>query len=318
MNRSSWKSLLFILSLMISPLLAELPSQTTNFASPAYWGMAHSGAAIADANSAYLLNPSLVPYDSPWSVNLNESFIPGVRINISEISGHYSFKENHAIVGGLNFENYGSFNERDLNGTLTGEFTAAQYQYFLGYAFKMSKHFKAGAQLVFQGNRISGTREASLFARYGFSYTFGERDNIIAFSGISDGLDNTWRASISHELEYLPLRLNIDFRWNGDDWDPQLFYDNENNFNFDYAAPYFAQKLSIGFYIKAAENLKILSGIDLARIDLASNNYGLDNILSGVALGAVYNMGSIDINLGVYHYANFTLMTALGISYSGQ
>lgn len=318
MNGAFWKSIFLIILVITSPLFAELPTQTSNFASPAYWGMAHSGAAIAEINNAYLLNPSLAPFNSSWSVNINEAFIPGMQISISELSGHYILKDDHALNGGINFENYGTFEQRDINGNLNGEFTAAQYQYFLGYAYKMSDHFQAGAQVVFQGNRISASRENSLYLRYGLSYSFGKRNNLLGFSGISDGLNNAWRASFSHELEYLPLRVNIDFRWHGDDWAPDLFLDNENNFNFQKTSRYFAQKISLGFYIKASENLRILSGMDLARLDLASNNYGLDNILSGLALGASYKLGNMDINLGIYHYTNYTMMTALGVSYSAK
>jgi hypothetical protein len=318
LNRASWKSVILIILIITSPLFAELPAQTSNFASPAYWGMAHSGAAIAEINNTYLLNPSLVPFSSSWSVNINEAFIPGMQISISELSGHYIFKESHALNGGINFENYGTFEQRDINGNLNGEFSAAQYQVFLGYAYKMSDYFQAGAQLVFQGNRISTSRENSLYLRYGLSYSFAKQNDMIAFSGISDGLDNAWRASFSHELEYLPLRVNIDFRWQGDDWSQSLLLDDENNFNFQKASRYFAQKLSIGFYIKASENLRIMSGVDLARLDLASNNYGLDNLLSGLALGASYTFGNMDINLGIYHYTNYTMMTALGVSYSAE
>jgi hypothetical protein len=61
-----------------------------------------------------------------------------------------------------------------------------------------------------------------------------------------------------------------------------------------------------------------MSGFDLARLDLASNTYGLDNILSGLALGAKYKIDQLEISLGIYNYANYTTMTALGISYSGK
>jgi hypothetical protein len=219
----------------------------------------------------------------------------------------------------LNFENYGTFDERDLDGNLGGEFTAAQYQYFLGYGYRVSDHFSAGAQLVFQGDRISDSRQNYFYLKYGLAYTFGKRANVMAFSGASSGLSNAWRASFSHELEYLPLRLNIDFRWQGDDWDPASFTDSETSaFDFSSALRYFAQKLSLGLYIKAGENLYLMSGFDLARLDLASNTYGLDNILSGLALGAKYKIDQLEISLGIYNYANYTTMTALGISYSGK
>jgi hypothetical protein len=301
------------------PVFAALPTQMSNYASPAYWGMAHSGGAVADVSNAYWINPALNPYDSPWSVNVNEAFIPGTGIFISELSGHYGFGKGHVITSGLNFENYGTFDERDLDGNLGGEFTAAQYQYFLGYAYRVSDHFSAGAQLVFQGDRISDSRQNYFYLKYGLAYTFGKRANVLAFSGASSGLSNAWRASFSHELEYLPLRLNVDFRWQGDDWDPTSFTDSETSaFDFSSALRYFAQKISLGLYIKAGENLYLMSGFDLARLDLASNTYGLDNILSGLALGAKYRINQLEISLGIYNYANYTTMTALGISYSGK
>ena len=308
-----------LLLAFILPLMAALPTQMSNFASPAYWGMAHSGGAIADVSNAYWINPSLNPYDSPWSVNVNEAFLPGTGIFISELSGHYRFRPGHVITTGLNFENYGTFDQRDIDGTLEGEFTASQYQYFVGYGYRISDHFSAGAQIVIQGDRIDVSHETYTYLRYGFSYTFGKRENVLAFSGATNGLDNTWRASFSHELEYLPLRMNIDFRWYGDDWNPTSFYDAESgDFVFDTAARYFAEKFTLGFYIKAGENIRIMTGIDLARLNLASNAFGLDTILSGISLGGQYKINQLEFSLGLYHYANFTTMTALGISYTGK
>lgn len=304
---------------MILPLSAALPAQMSNFASPAYWGMAHSGGAVSEVSNAYWINPALNPYDSPWSVNLNEAFLPGTGIFISELSGHYAFGNGHVVTSGLNFENYGSFNGRDIDGNLTEEFTAAQYQTFIGYGYKLSEHFSAGAQLVLQGDRISDSRQTHAYLRYGLAYTFGKRNDMLAFSGATNGLDNAWRASFSHELEYLPLRLNVDFRWHGDDWDPATFTDSETSeFSFDSALRYFAQKLTLGLYIKAGENLRIMSGFDLARLDLTSNTFGFDSIISGLALGAKYKFNQFEVSLGIYNYANFTTMTALGISYSGK
>jgi len=301
------------------PLSAALPAQMSNFASPAYWGMAHSGGAVSDISNAYWVNPALNPYDSPWSVNLNEAFLPGTGIFISELSGHYAFGRGHVVTSGLNFENYGSFDARDLDGNLEGEFTAAQYQYFIGYGYKLSEHFSAGAQFVLQGDRISESRQTYTYLKYGLAYTFGKRHDVLAFSGATNGLDNAWRASYSFELEYLPLRLNIDFRWHGDDWASDLFIDDETaELDFDSALRYFTQKLTLGMYIKAGENLSIMSGFDLARLDLASNTFGFDSIISGLAIGAKYKFGQFEISLGMYNYANFMTMTALGISYSGK
>ncbi|MDZ7796045.1 MAG: hypothetical protein U5N56_02955 [Candidatus Marinimicrobia bacterium] len=206
-----------------SAAVAAIPAQISNFASPAYWGMAHSGGAVAEIGNAYWLNPALPSYEPPYSIHLYESFLPGTGIYISELSGHYRFGEKHVVSSGLNVENYGKFEARDSEGIPEGEFTASQYQYFLGYTYRLSAHFRAGAQMVMQGNRIDVSREHAVFLRYGFVYAFGARDNMLGFSGVTDGLENRWRALFSHELEYLPVRLNIDFRWYGDDLDPAVF-----------------------------------------------------------------------------------------------
>ncbi|MBN2780512.1 MAG: hypothetical protein JXR21_00945 [Candidatus Marinimicrobia bacterium] len=310
---------LFLLAFLAAPLFAQLPAQISNFASPAYWGMAHSGGAVAEVSTAYWLNPALSPYDRPYSLSLNEAFLPGTGITLTGLSGHYRIRGGHVLTTGLNFENYGSFEARDGDGIPEGEFTASQYQFFLGYAYRISERFAAGLQLVLQGDRIDESRENYTYLRYGFSYTFGARANMLAFSGVTNGLDSRWRASFSHRLEYLPLRLNIDFRWYGDDLDPASFTDEETGaFVFQSAALYFAEKLTLGAYIEAGERLYLMAGIDLARLNLRSNTFGLDTLLSGVALGGSYRFDSLELSLALYHYANFTTMTALGISYSGK
>ncbi|MDZ7820958.1 MAG: peptidase MA family metallohydrolase [Candidatus Marinimicrobia bacterium] len=202
---------------------AALPAQVSNFAYPAYWGMAHSGGAVEAVGNAYWLNPALPAYDAPYSLHLHEAFLPGTGIYISEFSGHYRFADKHVLISGLNFENYGSFEAFDSEGIPEGEFTASQYQYFLGYAYRLSPHFRAGIQAVVQGNRIKASREYAGFLRYGFTYAFGERENMPAFSGVTDGLEHRWRASFSHELEYLPVRLNLDLRGYDGDGTPAAF-----------------------------------------------------------------------------------------------
>jgi len=299
-------------------LQAALPSQTGNFASPAYWAMAHSGGAVTENGNGYWLNPALPAYHAPYSIHLNEAFLPGTGIFISELSGHYTLKEDHLLHAGLNFENYGRFEARDPEGIYEGEFTAAQYQVFFGYSYRISPHFRAGLQTVFQGNRIESSRDGAFFLRYGLSYSFGKRDNMLAFAGITDGLTNRWRASFSHELEYLPLRLNIDLRWRGDDWDPAALQNTDGDLVFGTAMRYFAEKLSLGAYIRATEDLRIMAGIDLARLGMQTNAFGVDTILRGMALGGKYRRNSLEISLGLYHYANFTTMTALGVSYYGK
>ncbi|MDZ7796046.1 MAG: hypothetical protein U5N56_02960 [Candidatus Marinimicrobia bacterium] len=102
-------------------------------------------------------------------------------------------------------------------------------------------------------------------------------------------------------------------------WILPYFRDPEDNsFDLGSAAGYFAGKLTLGAFIHVAENLRLMTGIDLARLNMQTNSFGLDTILRGMALGAQYRYDRIEFSLGMYHYANFTTMTALGISYRGK
>lgn len=311
----------FMLGLLmfLPPLQAALPLQTQNLASPAYWGLAHSGGALEEIRNAYWLNPALNSYEEKYIINLNEAFLPGSGIYISELSGHYRIPNAGLLQSGINYENYGNFESRDAEGIFLGNFTAAQYQYFLGYADEFGEHFSAGLQLVYFANRIDASRETYTFLRYGVRYRFGARDNMLAFSGMTDGMNKRWRASFSHELEYLPLRLNLDFRWYGDDGGiAQFRADEDSGFDYSGAALYFAEKFSIAALISPGENLHIMAGIDLSRLNMRTSAFGLDTMLSGVALGGKYRLKQLEFSLGLYHYANFTSMTALGISYIGK
>ncbi|MDZ7820957.1 MAG: hypothetical protein U5N26_03575 [Candidatus Marinimicrobia bacterium] len=53
-----------------------------------------------------------------------------------------------------------------------------------------------------------------------------------------------------------------------------------------------------------------MTGIDLARLNMQAHSFGLDSILRGMSLGAQYRLNSITFSLGLYHYANFSTMTA--------
>lgn len=307
------------LLMLLLPLQATLPLQTQNLASPAYWGLAHSGGALEEIRNAYWLNPALNSYEDKYIINLNEAFLPGSGIFISELSGHYRIPKAGLLQSGINYENYGNFDSRDAEGILLGNFTAAQYQYFIGYADELGEHFSAGLQLVYLANRIDVSRETYTFLRYGIRYRFGARDNVLALSGITDGMANSWRASFSHELEYLPLRLNLDYRWYGDDGGfAQFRGSKENGFDFGAAALYFAEKFSIAALISPGKNLYIMAGVDLSRLNMRTSAFGLDTMLSGVALGGKYRLKQLEFSLGIYHYANFSSMTALGITYIGK
>lgn len=290
-------------------LQAGIPYQNDNFAVPAYLGMGHSGGATDGGVNTYWMNPALFNLDSPLSMSLSQAFIPGMGIGITEFSGMYALNDTKALSAGINFENYGQFTARDINGNELGEFTASQYQLMLGYHQYISPSFRGGVQLLYFNSQIESSYEANVFLRYGLVYRFGKRDDQLALSGASDGQELLWRLSYSHKLEYLPLRLNMDIRRDSEISLPG------GDYSFSENAMVFLNMVSLGAWADVNEDLDLFFGIDFRRIDLRSQNFGVADLLTGLGLGGQYRFKQMSLGVSSFIYGNLGTMTSMNVSY---
>lgn len=310
MTKRSIFKLFGLLVLIAGAAEAAIPFQYDNYAGASYNGLAHAGAAVDGAANSYWLNPGLFDTKAPYSATLSQAFIPGTGVSVSELSGTYSLNERDLISGGINYENYGEFTSRDLNGNDLGEFTAAQYQVMLGFHRQISASFRAGLQGIYYHDRIADSRESAAALKFGAVYTFGPRDDQAAFSALTDGEELLWRLAYSHKLEYLPLRLAVD--WRSD----ELFSSEDEESEFSDKLLDVLGMMSLGGWAEASEDLDIYFGVDLRRLDLRAQNFGLADLLTGVGIGGQYDFGDLSLQVSSFVYGNLGALTSMSLSYS--
>lgn len=304
-----YQGIAFLVLCLLTFLQAGIPYQNDNYAVPAYLGMGHSGGATDGGVNTYWMNPALFSLDSPVSMSLSQAFIPGMGIGITEFSGMYALNDTRAVSAGVNFENYGEFTARDINGNELGEFSASQYQLMLGYHQYISPSFRGGVQLLYFNSQIESSHEASAFLRYGLVYRFGKREDQLALSGASDGQELLWRLSYSHKLEYLPLRLNMDVRRDLETSWPSSSYSASEK------ALALLNMVSLGAWADVNEDLDLFFGIDFRRVDLRSQNFGVADLLTGFGLGGQYRFNQMSLGVSSFIYGNLGAMTSMNVSY---
>ena len=98
-----------------------------------------------DLNMAFQ-NPAVLNSEMDNQVTL--SYIPYIAdIKYGYAAYAREFKKAGMFSGGIQFVNYGKFEEADVTGAITGSFTAADYSFNIGYAYKLDSMFAVGATL---------------------------------------------------------------------------------------------------------------------------------------------------------------------------
>lgn len=274
-------------------LQAEVLPETDILASPSYWGMARSGGALHVIPENVWINPSLIPVDLNYSASAELCLLPA-GIRITQVTGRYGAGKNVYTVG-LNNELYGEFDERDPDGVLTGDFTAGRVQYFSAISRRLSSKLSVGGSARYVSDHIADSRNAYAVLSYGVTITLFQDKTHFAFvySDYASLEQNFYRFSLTHHLEYLPLKMNIDYRYQG-------IHELDN--------------LTLGGYFQGSESLQFMTGLDFRRRGLQTDNLGSDYI-AGIALGGRYVFKGMSLNLSVFSYGGLGTVTSLGVSY---
>lgn len=283
-----------ILFLILSSLYAQT-SNNENYGINQYWGMGQSGGSTDYFPNSFWINPAL-NNDFKYSVSANVATLHD--ITISEISTRFRYGKKHFFSFGINYENYGTFNGRDEYGNSTNTFSASQSQYLFGYAIHISNHLSLGTNIIYLTNSIADSNYSTVNYQYGILLSTKDKINSfgIVNTSFSSANSSSWRIAFSHQLEHLPLRLNIDYR----------LYDNK----FDY------KNISIGGLFYISKNFNLLMGMNFQRFNLQAQNLGAADIFAGLSIGATYMYNNINIGLSLYNYGALGKTTSLGISYS--
>lgn len=292
------KKIIHIIIIILFFVLSSLYGQTNNYENYGinqYWGMGQSGGSTDYFPNSFWINPAL-NNDFKYSVSTNIAILHDIRI--SEISSRFRYGKKHYFSFGINYENYGTFDGRDEYGNLTNTFNASQSQYLFGYAIHISNHLSLGTNIIYLMNSIADSNYSTVNYQYGMLLSTDDKINSLGIVKTSFPLENnsTWRIAFSHQLEHLPLRINIDYR----------LYDDK----FDY------KNISIGGLFCISKNFNLLTGMNFQRFNLQAQNLGAADIFAGLSIGATYLYNNINIGLSLYNYGALGRTTSLGISYS--
>lgn len=177
----------------------------------------------ADLNLAYH-NPALLNSEMDKSLTINYvNYFAGINYGMTMYAKSYQGIGNFAA--GLTYLNYGSFNEADESGNITGTFSAAEYAFSIIYSRDLDSLFSVGANLkpiVSQLERYTSVGVAldiggAYHSRNGlFSAGLVIKNigiQITTYAGeLHEKLPFEIQAGLSQKLAHAPLRFSLTLR----------------------------------------------------------------------------------------------------------
>ena len=190
-----------------------------------------------DVNLAFA-NPSLLNPQMHQQIAFNYNF------HFGDIQNGYAAYANHfpeletTFHAGVQYVNYGEFDERDVFNTVTGTFKAAEYAVTLGAGKQVDERLSLGANVKFISSQLGGFNSAGLTADLAAMYfdTASRFNATVVFKNIGTQL-TPYRADnfealpfeiqigISKRLRYLPFRFSVIYH-NVQQWN--ITYDDPN------------------------------------------------------------------------------------------
>lgn len=165
--------------------------------------------------SMFMYNPALLNDEMVKYISLNYMpFYAGIKN--STLTYAYDFGKAGVWGGGLQYINYGKFQQRDASGNYQGDFRASEYAIYLSHAHKI-ENYTLGANLKFIGSNIESYSSYSLLLDIGGIFKHPTRDwdigmvikNIGFFQKYPTKIPFNIQAGMSYKLEHMPLKLSI-------------------------------------------------------------------------------------------------------------
>jgi hypothetical protein len=144
-------------------------------------------------------------------------------INLASLSYSTEYEGLGRFGAAIKYINYGTFTEADEFGNRGGEFGAGEVVFVLGYANELDQDFYYGVNAKFIYSGIENYSSTALGFDIGLHYAVPEQNINVGFSILNLGtqlssyIDTKEELpldvviGISKRLEYLPLRLSLDF-----------------------------------------------------------------------------------------------------------
>lgn len=170
-----------------------------------------------------LFNPSLI--DSSMHNALSLAYVDYFTdVNFGMVQYARHFNKIGSFAASLQYHNYGKFDYADQSGAATGgTFSAADYNFVIGWGRRLNPHFSIGANVKFVGNQYEDYNAFALavdvagtyYSQKGWTLSVAGRNIGMELYGNYDGprtdLPFHLQASISKRLEHVPFRFIITY-----------------------------------------------------------------------------------------------------------
>ncbi len=163
-------------------------------------------------------------------------------INLFSVTYSTEFENIGRFGTGVQYINYGSFDEADVNGNITGEFNAGELAFLLSYTNKFMANFYYGATGKFIYSNIADKSSTALGLDLGLNYEFPDimlnlgasvlnmGTQLTSYTDVKEDLPLDVLIGVSKRLEKLPVRLSLDFHNLNQERDE--FYQHFKGFTF--------------------------------------------------------------------------------------
>ena len=169
-------------------------------------------AALAGSFVAGSEDPNIIFYNPAGIGTLKEipvsfSYIKHLLdVKMASLSGSYEFQGIGRFGLGIQYISYGSFNEMSEDGVKTGEFTAGDYAFTLGYSNSLDENFYYGVNAKFIFSGLQDRSSTALACDFGLLYIIPESNWSFGLSALNIG--NQLKAYYDTK-EDLPLDVRI-------------------------------------------------------------------------------------------------------------
>ena len=230
-------------------------------------------------------------------------------INLFSVTYSTEFENIGRFGAGVKYINYGTFDEADANGNITGEFGAGELAFLLSYTNKFMANFYYGATGKFIYSSIADQSSSAIGLDLGLNYEFPDimlnlgasvlniGTQLSSYTDLKEDLPLDVLIGVSKRLEKLPVRLSLDFH--NLNQEREEFYQHFKGFSIGaefYLSEVFT--LRFGYDNERREDFKLGSSAGIAGFNgglgVTISNYKFSYAYS--SLGSVGSLQSISLS----------------------
>lgn len=241
-----------------------------------------------------------------------------------------AFGERHTLAVGAQYMNYGSMDETDESGTVTGTVNAKDFVVGAGYSYLLSDRWSGGANAKFFVSNLAGYSAMALSVDVGLNYYDEENDLSVSTSlqnvgtqvkaydnGIHTHLPFALSVGFSKGMAHLPVRIHVTMT-DVTRWKSSYYVLPEDKDNTDQQKVSFGKKalnhFIVGVDILPTDYLYIAAGYNFRRayeLKAAGSSH-----FAGLSVGAGLNIKrfKLGVSYAQYHQAGNSIMANVAYS----